>query len=238
MGYTSSDHTNTFTAGVAVQRGHLSDLSGDIHFAHNSAVGTTYETIWSTGGLYVWPDTALPLTVASTAGAADAGVQILIDGVDSAYQPVHTTVMLNATGTATTTASFLRVNHTHVTGVQAPTGNIRVRNNGVIVSEIVYDDNTSLKSVFTVPAGYNAYVMSAFISIDKNQELVARLRYRTSGEVWQTSGMISVFGNSFQRDFVIPPMLPPTTDFEIQARAGSGSNNGVSAGFELLLEKI
>jgi len=236
MGYHSSDHRNILTAGVAIQRGHLTDLRGDIHFAHNSAVGNTYETVWETGGLYPWPDAARTLVVTSSSGATDAGVQVYINGLLADWTEHTETVTLNASGTATTTQSFLRVNHSGIAGVTEPAGNIAITNDGDTISEIIFNDNTSLKSVYSVPAGHNAYIMSAFISIDKNNDMRARMRLRTAGGVWQTAGIVSVFGSSFSRDFQIPPMLPPQTDFEIQARCGN--NSGVSAGFELILERI
>ena len=236
MGYTSSDHRNVLTAGVAIQRGHLSDLSGDIHYAHNGSVGNTYETVWETGGLYVFPTTALPLTATSSSGAADAGVKVYLVGLDANYNQIFETVTLNGSGVGVSTQSFLRINHSGISGAQAPAGNVAISNDGITVSEIIYDDNTSLKAVYTVPAGYNAYVMSAFVSIDKNNSVTARMRFRHFNEVWETAGIVSVFASSFQKEFVIPPMLPPRTDFEIQALAGA--TTGVSAGFELLLEKI
>jgi len=41
--------------GVAIQRGSIANFSGVQKFGLNTAVGTSFETVWTNGSLYSYP---------------------------------------------------------------------------------------------------------------------------------------------------------------------------------------
>ncbi len=82
-------------------------------FGHNSAVGTTLQTLWTGSGLYAYPAAATIMKVSSgdtddtAAGTGAQSVQIY--GLDADYKEIDETVILNGQTEVNTTLSYLRV---------------------------------------------------------------------------------------------------------------------------------
>ena len=93
-------------------------------------------------------------------------------------------------------------------------------------------------ALYTVPAGYRGFILSYNASASKQKELTARLLVRPHNgpTVWNTIGYDTSFGTPIWREYQLPTLLTPGSDIELQCKADATS--GVSAGFELLLEKI
>ena len=47
-------NNNNIPLGLAIQRGLVNNFSGVQKFGYNTAVGTSFETIWENGGLYAY----------------------------------------------------------------------------------------------------------------------------------------------------------------------------------------
>ena len=101
-------------------------------------------------------------------------------------------------------------------------------------------NNQTLMTIYTVPAGKTAYVISwygvlssAKASSFNNMELKARL----FGQVFQlkhTSTLSSAGTSYIQHKFDVPHAFPEKTDF-IMFSDSSVNDNAVSAGFDLVL---
>jgi len=229
---------NSFSwdAGLMVARGNVPKMTSIDKFGYNPDVSTSYETIWDGSNIYTYPGSALAMTVTSAAGATDAGVEITVVGLDTNYLDQSETVTLNASGTATTTKSFLRVFRAYVSNGSEPTGNVTIANGGTTYAQITYPYNQTLMAVYTIPANKRAYLLAGNISVEKQKEVVAKLMVRPYQGVFQTKGIISTFGVPFQRRWVIPPIIPPKADIELRAYAGATTS--IAAGFEILLEDL
>lgn len=211
-------------------------------FGFNSDVDGTEETIWDVGGIYVYPSSAVAMTATTTAGTAsdDNGVLVTIEGLDTDYNEVSEEVTLAGAGTATTTQTFLRVYRAFVSGSQEPTGTINIANGGTTYARITLGVNQTLMALWTVPAGYTAYINHINIATgttNANQYITASFVSREINKVFKTQLKQSI-GSGSVADFVIEYPLPfeEKTDLEVRA-VSSGSNNLVSADFSILYIK-
>jgi hypothetical protein len=211
-------------------------------FGFNPDINGTKETVWDVGGIYVYPSSAIAMTATTTAGTAsdDNGVLVTIEGLDTDYNEVSEEVTLAGAGTATTTQTFLRVYRAFVSGSQEPTGTINIANGGTTYARITLGENQTLMALWTVPAGYTAYINHINIATgttNTNQYITASCVSREINKVFRTQ-LKQTIGRSGVADFVIEYPLPfeEKTDLEIRA-VSSGTNNLVSADFEILYIK-
>lgn len=211
-------------------------------FGFNPDIDGTEETIWDVGGIYVYPSSAVAMTATTTAGTAsdDNGVLVTIEGLDTDYNEVSEEVTLAGAGTATTTQTFLRVYRAFVSGSQEPTGTINIANGGTTYARITLGVNQTLMALWTVPAGYTAYINHINIATgttNANQYITASFVSREINKVFRTQ-LKQTIGRGGVADFVIEYPLPfeEKTDLEVRA-VSSGTNNLVSADFEILYIK-
>ena len=211
-------------------------------FGFNPDINGTEETVWDVGGLYVYPSSAIAMTATTTAGTAsdDNGVLVTIEGLDTDYHEVSEEVTLAGAGTATTTQTFLRVYRAFVSGSQEPTGTINIANGGTTYARITLGVNQTLMALWTVPAGYTAYINHINIAsgtANTNQYITASFISREINKVFRVQ-LKQTIGRSGVADFVIEYPLPfeEKTDLEVRA-VSSGTNNLVSADFEILYIK-
>ena len=210
-------------------------------FGFNSDVDGTEETVWDVGGIYVYPSSAVAMTATTTAGTAsdDNGVLVTIEGLDTDYNEVSEEVTLAGAGTATTTQTFLRVYRAFVSGSQEPTGILNIANGGTTYARITLGVNQTLMALWTVPAGYTAYINHINIATgttNANQYITASFVSREINKVFRTQLKQSI-GSGSVADFVIEYPLPFEEKTDLEVRASSGSNNLVSADFSILYIK-
>ena len=90
---------NNLPFGFAVQRGNVPNFSAINKFGYNSAVGTSYETIWDGNNAYTYVSSAGTATVTSSDTSSDNDSVVEIQGLDANYnlQTVDATVGGSAT---------------------------------------------------------------------------------------------------------------------------------------------
>ena len=222
---------------LQVARGQIPGHKHVFKFGVNPAIQNVEETVWEGGGLYVYPSSALIMTVASASGATDNGVVITISGLDADYNEQSETVTLAGSGTATTTKSFLRVNRGFVAGSQAPAGAVTVANGGTTYAYI-NGDNQTLMALWTVPAGYTGFITQLDVTVlteQNNKFGNIRLVTREPGGVFRTQEAFSVEQGPISLPYSIPVHIPEKTDIEYRAIAsGANADLRVSAAFEVI----
>jgi len=222
---------------LQVARGQIPGHKSVFKFGLNPVVQNVEETVWEGGGLYVYPSSALIMTVASASGATDNGVVITISGLDADYNEQSETVTLAGAGTATTTKSFLRVYRGFVAGSQEPAGAVTVANGGTTYAYI-NGGNQTLMAVWTVPAGYDGYITQLDVTVlteQNNKFGNIRLVTREQGGVFRTQESFSAEGGAIALPYSIPVRVPEKTDIEYRAVAsGANADLRVSATFEIL----
>jgi hypothetical protein len=239
---------------LQVARGQVAYHKLIYKFGHNQTVGQTEETIWSPGGLYSYPAAATTMTVSSTSAAdAAAGTgarTVQLFGLDTNYNEISETVTMNGQTPVTTTKSYLRINRGVVLtagsggenagNIYAGTGtvtagvpaNIYLNINGL-------GDNQTLMCLWTVPAGYTAYMTQYTVSTGTSSNtpavLEARLVSRPFGGVFNTRERLSLSNGALESIFFYPLRFDEKTDIEVRANSTSGAvDYDVSASFRMV----
>jgi len=245
MSITSYPKVTTMGGGVGdypyfiqVSRGLVDGHKRLFKFGHNPEIQDISETIWDAGGLYTYPSSAVAMTVTSGAGATDNGVAITVQGLDSNYNEVSEEVTLASTGTATTTQTFLRVYRAFVSGSQAVTANTTIANGGTTYAQINNGENQTLMALWTVPAGYTAYLLDTKITAfteQNNKIATINVIARRENGVFRTADKFDVFAAAITQDYKCPIPFPEKTDIEVRAVAtSSNADLRVAAGLDII----
>lgn len=178
--------TNPINFGVEVSRGNVEGYSWFIVDGTNQNIGTTEESLWEEGGIYVAPFSASTMTVSSDdANDTSAGTglrTVLIEGLDTNYEVISETITLNGTSGVTTSNSYLRVRR--MTGETAGstdintgiiyigTGTITSGKPANVFNLIPKDSGISKTAAYTVPTGKTSYLIRSLLTVDSGKEVV------------------------------------------------------------------
>lgn len=210
-------------------------------FGFNPLVNQIEETIWDAGGIYAYPSSAAKMTATSTDGANDEDVQVTIQGLDADYNPLSETVALDGTGVGETNGFFLRVFRAFIEGSQQPSGTINITNTSTTYARISLGENQTLMTVWTVPAGYTAYLFQKDVTClteANNKFGTIRLISRKLGGVFRTHDKFSIQNAHTEIVYSTPISFAEKTDIEVRA-IGSSSNSAlhVSAALDIVYVK-
>ena len=207
-----------------VARGNLEGASAVNLFGFNRGVALNYETIWNDGGNYIFPSTAIALTV-TTSSALDYGKTLLIEGLDSDYNIISEVVTL-ADGGTVTTALFFRINLMIMLDGEN-VGNIDAINTAVKYGYIEAATGVMQACIYTVPRNHSLYLFR----IDVNSATTNGNKYLTIRNVTNTSSgrKLRVAEATFSTSQVsydrqVPFKLAEKTDFSFEAKSSSSTN--------------
>ena len=208
-------------------------------FGFNRTIETAYETVWNNGGgLYTFPTEALTMSCVSS--SASDTMSILIQGLDANYAAIDDVVTLTGTTPVSTNIQFFRIN-TVVILSGNNVGNISLTNGGTTYAYIEAAHGTEQAIIYTTPARQSLYVFTAqFTSgtVNPNKYITSRGVTRSS-----TGRIIRFWESTFQQDvsfdLAVPFRVPPKTDFTIEAKSSSGTNElSIYIGAVLLEEDL
>lgn len=220
-----------------IARGLVRKTSSLFKFGFNDTVGTAYETIWDGGGTYTYPTVANTVVVTSDGAANDSGVKVTVSGLDANYADLSEEVTLNASGTATTGNTFIRVFRSFNSGsteMNSDSDDMVLTHSGTTVAQFKGENNQTLMAVYTVPAGKTFYMKKVMVSAHEesgNKFVTVKLLCKESNGVFRTQ---IIFGMKNQFDvleFDVPLKFTEKTDIEVRAKTSS-SDTDVSASFE------
>ena len=225
--------------GLSIQRNNVDNFSGVQKFGLNTAVGSSdFESVWDGNNIYTYPSSSGTATATSSDTGSDNNGTIEIQGLDSNYDLATETLTIG--GSASTT-SFIRVFRAVI--VSANTGNTNVGTISITVSsttvaQIRAGYGQTLMAIYTVPRKYNAYILQLDVGSSKDLENEIRLITKEidNGNVWNTKAFITTRGGFSEKNYIVPIKITEKTDIEIIAKASATSS--ISAGFELILEKV
>ena len=230
---------NTFAPiGLSIQRGNVGNFSGVHKFGLNTAVGSgDFETVWDGNNTYTYPSSSGTATATSSDTDDNTGT-VKIFGLDSNYDLAEETLTI---GGSAGTVSFIRVFRavmiTANTGT-ANVGTITITVSTTTVAQIRAGYGQTLMCVYTIPRNYNAYLMQ--IDLGSSKDLENEIRFISkeidNGNVWNTRAFITTRGGFIEKNYAVPVKFTEKTDLELVAKASATSS--VSAGFELILEKV
>ena len=239
---------------LQVSRNQISFHKTIFKFGYNAAVGSSKETIWEQGGLYAYPASATVMTVSSSSAndtAAGTGARTVeISGLDADYNEISEIVTLNGQTAVNTTKSYLRINRGIVRSAGSGGANAGTiyAGTGTVTSGVpanVYlsingdGDNQTLMSLWTVPAGYTAFLtkmsLSTGTSTNTKAVLNASLFARPYGEVFQVKERFTLTDGTHEQFYTFPLSFAEKTDLEMRAFSSSGSVDfNVSAAMEFI----
>lgn len=234
---------------LQVARGQITGHKSLFKFGNNPDINGSLETIWSHGGLYVYPTSAIQMKVSSSSAddtALGTGARtVSVQGLDQDYNEVAETITLTGQTAVLTTTTFIRVFRAFVITagsggtaagtIYVGTGTVTSGVPATVYAEIALGENQTTMAVWTVPAGYTFYVYRGTFSAASNndtQYILGKFMTRPFGGVFRNAADVTANSNAIPYDFEIPLAIPEKTDIEARAIALSGSNFFVTASFE------
>ena len=226
-----------FPLGLSVQKGLVQNFSGISKFGLNTAVGTSFETIWDGNNTYSYPSSAGTATATSSDTDDNTGT-VEIQGLDSNYDLATETLTIGGSaGSINFIRVFRAIMKTANTG-NANVGTISITVSSTTVAQIRPTYGQSLMCVYTVPRKYNAYLLQ--LDVGSSKDLENEIRFITkdisNGNVWTTKSFITTRGGFIEKNYAVPIVITEKTDIELIVKSSATSE--VSGGFELILEKI
>lgn len=195
-------------------------------------------TIWDVDDTtYPWSafDTA-GILVAAQANASDNGKKVHIKGLDSDYNEVTDEITLSSSGTVNGTTVFKRVYRAYMDN-GANVANVSFSRGGTEVLRITAGKSQTLMAIYTVPAGYTAYLMKGTMSCQSGADATGDMFVRYAGQSAFRIGHsfeVSGDGGQYTYDFTVPIAIPEKSDIDVRAEVRS-NNARVASAFDIIL---
>jgi len=209
-------------------------------FGYNPDIADANETVWSQGGLYVYPASASTMYISSSSTAdtsAGTGARTAtVSGLDANFDQISETVSLNGqTGVQLNGAlNWYRVNRIVVNTAGSGGANAGVLyvgteatpSGGVPTNKyatVAIGDNQTLMCLWTVPRGYTAYLHQKDVSASSSAGKFAifTLVARPDGGVFNIKDRVTLANNSTSIPYWNPIPFSEKTDIEVRAVADS-----------------
>lgn len=194
----------------------------------------TAGTVWdgnSGSTTYPYPANSV-LTLAGADDTSDDGEAVEVQGLDASYNSVTETINIGSSGSTV----FSRVFRASM--VSTPNGqDINISQSGTVVAKILDGLGQTLMSVYTVPAGKTAYLLTLHMGSDKastNSRMIYRLFARPTGGTFNIKANFNAAGGqSLDIEYPVPLKFEEKTDLKVDVVAGQATQ--VSATFDLIL---
>jgi hypothetical protein len=203
------------------------NLFGNTTSLGSTAFGPLWEGLTGSGGTYVYPASAVVMTLASSS-ASDTAVTIRVFGLGANFVLQTEDVALNGTTGVVTTKSFLRINKLEtITGNAV--GNVTAVNGGTTYAKITAGNGVTQMSLYTVPAGYTFY--QTYLQADTNTSVTsgAYVKLRTytvhnelTGSV-VTAELQTAFVQQLSIPLSYPIVFPEKHDIQYQMIGAGGA---------------
>ena len=206
-------------------------------FGHNPSISTSYETVWTEGGIYPWAaiDAApgqVTISSSSTNDVATSGTgawTLTIYGLDIDGLEQNETLSLNGQNAVTSNGSYSRVNRIIVNTagtlqwndgiIYAGTGAVATGKPAVVWARVETHDNQTLMAVWTVPTDKILYLINGTASISGSKGGEIRMYIRPSGGLFQIANMIHLAGGLEVFPFDFPLVVSAGTDIDMRGIA-------------------
>jgi hypothetical protein len=234
-------HTDHPTPNVYldIARGSISNSKIVHKFGANFDIdqGTDPESVWSGGGVYPWASLSSAQTIYCLSTDAGDTTTLTIQGLDANYDEISETVTLTGTSAVTTSNTFLRVFRMTYDAINVGTITARtVSASGTVVAQIDAGYAQTLMAVYTVPAGFTAYLVALDATIDGTKTCQMLMYHRLFGKPFRIAHVAESDGH-YRYDFTAPLTVPEKTDIDIRINEVSGNDARVTANFDLVLIK-
>jgi hypothetical protein len=234
-------HTDHPTPNVYldIARGSISNSKIVHKFGANFDIdqATDPESVWTGGGVYPWASLSSAQTIYCLSTDAGDTTTLTIEGLDANYDEISETVTLTGTSAVTTSNTFLRVFRMTYDAINVGTITARtVSASGTVVAQIDAGYAQTLMAVYTVPAGFTAYLVALDATIDGTKTCQMLMYHRLFGKPFRIAHVAESDGH-YRYDFTAPLTVPEKTDIDIRINEVSGNDARVTANFDLVLIK-
>lgn len=234
---------------LQVARGQVPHHKSLFKFGNNADINGSLETVWSYGGLYVYPTSAIQMKVSSTSandtGNGTGARTVVVSGLNATYDEVSETVTLSGQTAVLTNTTFIRVFRAFVVlagssssaegTIYIGTGTVTAGVPATVYAEIVLGENQTLMALWTVPAGYTLYLNQGIFSAASNnaaQYILGKFMIRPFGSVFRNVADLTANSNVISYNFEVPLAVPEKSDIEARGIALAGTNFYATASFE------
>ena len=217
---------------LQVARGQILGHSILSLFGYQSSVTTTSIPIWENASTYTYITSASTLTMVSTSASDDTSAKILINGLDSSFNPISETLALNGTTGVTTVNSYFRVNSLLMTspgtGQTTNVGTITLKQSSNVVAQINIGVSKSQSTIYTVPAGYSFFLDLAEVNTSNSYTGSAIITYKVQAINNVTGVKLTVLQQPFVSIYTAsrssdPFIYTEKTDIQWQLSASTGT---------------
>ena len=222
-----------FTAGSVVAVGDIVLDDDNVEFGVVTTVAATVLT-FSQG-----KDTAFALgtnyRVAESNGTGAAVIEV--QGLDANYAPASEFIVLNGASSVASTVAYLRIFRAKVllagsTGWNV--GNVTLTG-AALVAQITAEMNQTLMALWTVPAGYSAWLTSFYASTSTAKVSEVHLYVRPYRQVFQIKHVLLINAGTAHHKYDLPIQIEAHSDIQVVGKAVGGGGE-MSAGFDLWYE--
>jgi hypothetical protein len=218
----------------------MTEMANVHKFGSVVTTSATYDTVWTEGGAYEFPDNAGTITVVSTSTednpVGTGASNVVVQGLDANYDEVQESITLNGTTGVAGTVNFIRTHRMYVEYGNTNIGNLTVSIASTVTCAIAPDMGQSQVAFYTVPRGKSAFLKQFTATQNKNQESSIRLFQRIlngSDRPNRVVTELNLYGSNMIKPYSYPVFFQEKTDLEV--RAYTGSNCTSSAMFDLLV---
>ena len=214
---------------IQTARGLIRGASVRNIFGYNTALTTTFRPAWDFASVYVYPVSAITMTVTS-ASSSDNGKTLLIQGLDANYAEISDTVTINGGGDINTNIPFFRINDVILTSGITNVGLITIQNTGKTVkyAGIRANDGRNQASIYTVPAGKEFYLkrIDAFSNDSTAIKPMTFRNFTQNGNGQQYNVARTTFFGNMNILRQLPFKYSEKTDIQFQLKTFVGSHQG------------
>lgn len=234
---------------LSVVQGKVKNASVAHGFFESVDLTTDVKTVWHGPGIYVYPPSAIQMTVSSSdaldALAGTGAQKISIDCLDINWNPFSETVELDGQNPVTMSGACFRVQGIgsdviQVGSLQANAGNVYIGTGTVtlgipatIYNLIAIGENGSDSGFFSIPAGFKGYFYDVQASSIANKPLKLTGIFKNGTPVWKKFWQHNV-SEYVDGKNVFPDHFDEKTDLQFRAAMDSGTGE-VSAHAHMLL---
>lgn len=241
------------TPGIAIATGEITGWTGIHKFGQNKDIdtGTIPEDIWSVGGLYPFPTSALTTTVASSNTndtSAGTGVRtIKVMGLNSSFVEIEETVTMNGTTNVTLANSYLRITRAFVETVGSNgtnLGDVDVKHTAVVLARIPIGIGQTEMAIFTIPAGKTGFIVDWGFRVQKSTGVAGSidakgaLLTREDGFGFRTraNAIVQSDGDQSPVAFAYPVVVNEKTDIVARITEVGANNTETISHFDIFLK--
>lgn len=224
---------------LSIARGLVVNTTSQHKFGAVPAMSqNTTGTVWDKNDtVYPWSafDTA-GILVAAQSNASDNGKTVTVIGLDANYSEVSEEFTLSSSGTVNGTQVFKRVYRAYMS--DGPNvGNVTFSRGGAEVLRITAGKSQTLMAIYTVPAGYTAYLIQGTCTCQAGADATGDMFIRYFGQTSFRVGHsfeVSGTGGQYLYHFAVPIAIPAKSDIDIRAKVRS-NNARITAAFDMIL---